>query len=256
MRTPATSVSKARSYAPAKCDTSVEVPPMSKPMSREKPAARPVSAMPTTPAAGPDRIASLPRNNSAAVRPPEDIMNMRRVFSPPPCGEGSGVGVERCRVCEDWRVDARPLSRVASRPPTPTLPHKGGGIEIARDLRHVAAQDRREIAVDHRGVAAADKLDQRRDFVAGGDLLEAELARQRGDVLFVVAVAVGVHQHDGDGVDAVLLGALQARSRTASRSSARSTVPSARTRSSTSTTRSYSMSGLMMCLAKIFGRAW
>ena len=52
---------------------------MSKPMSRENPAARPVSAMPTTPAAGPDRIASLPRNNSAAVRPPDDIMNMRRV---------------------------------------------------------------------------------------------------------------------------------------------------------------------------------
>jgi len=50
-----------------KCDTSVEVPPMSKPISRENPAARPVSAMPTTPAAGPDRIASLPR----IIRPRE-----------------------------------------------------------------------------------------------------------------------------------------------------------------------------------------
>ena len=38
-----------------------------------------VSAMPTTPAAGPERIASLPRNNSAAVSPPDDIMNIRRV---------------------------------------------------------------------------------------------------------------------------------------------------------------------------------
>ena len=45
--------------------------------------------------------------------------------------------------------------------------------------------------------------------MAGGDLLEAELARQRRDLLFVVAVAVGVHQHDGDGVDAVKLGALK-----------------------------------------------
>src|ERR1700757_4586872 len=37
MRTPATSVSNARSYSPSKCETSVEVPPMSKPMRREKP---------------------------------------------------------------------------------------------------------------------------------------------------------------------------------------------------------------------------
>ena len=43
-----------------KCDTAVEVPPMSKPIKRAKPASRPVSAMPTTPPAGPDRIASLP----------------------------------------------------------------------------------------------------------------------------------------------------------------------------------------------------
>jgi len=78
MRTPATSVSKARSYSPSKWETSVEVPPMSKPIRCEKPASRPVSAMPTTPAAGPDRIASLPWNSSAAVRPPDDIMNIRR----------------------------------------------------------------------------------------------------------------------------------------------------------------------------------
>ncbi len=45
---------------------------------RWKPAARPVSAKPTTPPAGPERIASLPWNKEAAVRPPEDIMNMTR----------------------------------------------------------------------------------------------------------------------------------------------------------------------------------
>ena len=38
LRTPATSVSKARSNSPAEWATSVEVPPMSKPMTREKPA--------------------------------------------------------------------------------------------------------------------------------------------------------------------------------------------------------------------------
>ena len=51
---------------------------MSKPISFLKPASRPVSAMPTTPPAGPDRIASLPWNSSAAVSPPDDIMNIRR----------------------------------------------------------------------------------------------------------------------------------------------------------------------------------
>jgi hypothetical protein len=37
MRTPATSVSNARSNSPAKCDTSVDVPPMSKPITRSNP---------------------------------------------------------------------------------------------------------------------------------------------------------------------------------------------------------------------------
>ena len=55
---------------------------MSKPITWSKPASRAVSTMPTTPPAGPDRIASLPWNRSAAVSPPEDIMNIRRG----PCG--------------------------------------------------------------------------------------------------------------------------------------------------------------------------
>src|SRR5262249_25434514 len=42
------------------------------------------------------------------------------VRSPPPCGEGSGVGVVRffCR----WRHHY-----LAASPPSPALPHKGGG---------------------------------------------------------------------------------------------------------------------------------
>ncbi len=51
---------------------------MSKPIRRARPASRPVSASPTTPPAGPERIASLPWNSSAAVSPPEDIMNISR----------------------------------------------------------------------------------------------------------------------------------------------------------------------------------
>ena len=77
-RTPATSVSNARSYSPAKCVTSVDVPPMSKPMMRSKPASRDTSTAPTMPPAGPDRIASLPWNSCASVRPPFDCMNCRR----------------------------------------------------------------------------------------------------------------------------------------------------------------------------------
>ena len=61
MRTPATSVSKARSYSPSKCDTSVEVPPMSKPMTLAKPASFAVSTMRDHAAgrAGEDRVLAL-----------------------------------------------------------------------------------------------------------------------------------------------------------------------------------------------------
>ena len=51
---------------------------MSKPITLPKPASFAVSTMPTTPPAGPDSSASLPWKRSAAVRPPDDIMNMRR----------------------------------------------------------------------------------------------------------------------------------------------------------------------------------
>ncbi len=50
---------------------------MSKPMTWSNPASRAVSAMPTTPPAGPETIASLPRKNSAAAKPPFDVMNRR-----------------------------------------------------------------------------------------------------------------------------------------------------------------------------------
>ena len=91
MRTPATSVSNERSYSPAKCDTSVEVPPMSKPITFSKPASRAVSAMPTTPPAGPERMASRPWNSSADFRPPEEAMKMMwGVTIPSPRLRGEG----------------------------------------------------------------------------------------------------------------------------------------------------------------------
>jgi hypothetical protein len=51
---------------------------MSNPMTRPKPAASAVRAMPTMPPAGPDRMASLPRKPAASVSPPLDCMNSSR----------------------------------------------------------------------------------------------------------------------------------------------------------------------------------
>jgi hypothetical protein len=50
-----------------------------------------------------------------------EIRAFQRGFSPPPCGEGSGVGVVQWGTCR----------AITSRPPTPTLPHKGGGSSSA-----------------------------------------------------------------------------------------------------------------------------
>src|SRR5215469_7811359 len=51
---------------------------MSNPITRSKPAAAAVRAMPTIPPAGPDRIESLPRKLAASVSPPLDCMNSNR----------------------------------------------------------------------------------------------------------------------------------------------------------------------------------
>ena len=84
MRTPATRVSNARSNSPAKWLTSVDVPPMSKPMTwslpRSASADCAVRTMPTMPPAGPDRMASLPWKACASARPPEDCM--KNSFTP------------------------------------------------------------------------------------------------------------------------------------------------------------------------------
>ena len=75
--------------------------------------------------------------------------------------------------------------------------------QFAGDLLDVAAQDRRQIGIHNRGVAARHQAQQRADRMAGGDLGEAGLPRQLGEALFVGGVFPGVHQHDGAGGDAV-----------------------------------------------------
>ena len=74
--------------------------------------------------------------------------------------------------------------------------------ELALDLRDVAAQDRRQVGVDHGRVAARDELHQRRHHVRHRDLREADAARELGQRGLVLREAVAVHQHDRDGTDA------------------------------------------------------
>ncbi len=78
-------------------------------------------------------------------------------------------------------------------------PHAG---KLGGDLIDIAAQDRREIGIDHGGVAARDQPQQRADRMAGGDLREAGLAREFGQAAFMLGIFPGVHQHDGAGADA------------------------------------------------------
>ena len=69
------------SYEPAYRETSVEVPPMSNPITpRPSSAEYAVLAYPTTPPAGPERMARHPLNCATGVRPPSDCMNSTFVY--------------------------------------------------------------------------------------------------------------------------------------------------------------------------------
>src|SRR5947199_10664054 len=103
---------------------------MSKPIRREKPASCPVCAIPTTPPAGPERIASLPWNSSAAVRPPEDIMNIRRMWPAVLVPRGPAGSLSPCEAWRGglgWGVLLAPEIEVRPPPPPPPPPPPGGG---------------------------------------------------------------------------------------------------------------------------------
>ena len=95
--------------------------------------------------------------------------------------------------------------------------HQAGSIDgvaasqLPRHAVDIAAEDRREIGVDHGGVAAADQLDQRRDLVADRDLREAHVAGKRRNLSLVVGIAPGMHEDDGDRADAGVPGRLELR---------------------------------------------
>ena len=69
--------------------------------------------------------------------------------------------------------------------------------------RDIVAQHRRQVGVDHGGVAAPDDLHQGADLVADRNLREAGLFGQIAQDQLVLRVAVGMHQHDRDRIDAL-----------------------------------------------------
>ena len=75
-----TIVSDVVGIAPSIRQTSVDVPPMSKPMTRGYPAASATARAPTAPAAGPERIVRTAAALAAAAesRPPFDCMTANR----------------------------------------------------------------------------------------------------------------------------------------------------------------------------------
>ena len=134
--------------------------------------------------------------------------------------------------------------------------HQPDVAERARELIDIAPEDGREIGVDHRGVAAARRASSA--ATPGGSprpgrsrcraRVRRAPARGRGGGSRASARsrARGCHAP----------GRLQIGRWLARRSIGRSTVPSARTRSSISTTSAYSISGSTMCRAKMSGRCW
>ena len=80
---------------------------------------------------------------------------------------------------------------------------------LARHLLHVAAQDRGQVGVDHRRVAAPDDLHERARLMAERHLGEADPPCDRAHLRLVLGVAVGVHEDDGDGAVAVVVGGLE-----------------------------------------------
>jgi hypothetical protein len=102
--------------------------------------------------------------------------------------EGVGVGQAAVRLHEQQ--------------PRLAAPHSS--LERVRHLVDIAAQDRRQVGVDDRGVAAPDQLHQRADLMADRHLGEADLAGDRRHPRLVVGEAKAVQQHDGHGAEALV----------------------------------------------------
>ena len=93
--TPSISAAKRRGISPADRLTSVDVPPMSKPIRRRGPSALPAAIMPTTPPAGPDSTPLTPRKPAASTSPPLLCMKLTRASPCTACSSARNALVYR-----------------------------------------------------------------------------------------------------------------------------------------------------------------
>jgi hypothetical protein len=84
---------------------------------------------------------------------------------------------------------------------------------LAGHLVDVAAQDRRQVGVDHRGVAACDQFHHRADLVRYRYLREADFARDARRRRFMFGEPVAVHEDDGQRTQAPVEHRLQRSAR-------------------------------------------
>ena len=91
--------------------------------------------------------------------------------------------------------------------------HQPGIASAGRNLIDIRAQNRRQISIDNRGIAAPDNLDQRRDAVADRYLCEPDLFGNHCQPFFVGRKTVRMHEHDGDRAVTLIIGLLQSLAR-------------------------------------------
>ena len=87
--------------------------------------------------------------------------------------------------------------------------HQAHTRQLRGDLVDITAQDRRQIGVDHGGIAARHQFHQRTDLVRGRDLGKAGGARFIGGALFILGKTIAVHEHDRHRTVALGVGRIQ-----------------------------------------------
>ena len=95
---------------------------------------------------------------------------------------------------------ARGLHEQQSR--TSRLPLRAGGFHGGCDAIDVTPEQRREIGIDHGGIAAPDEFHERAHLVAGGDVSEPFIARELRRLALMRREGVRMHKDDGNGGDA------------------------------------------------------
>ena len=123
-------------------------------------------------------------------------------------GRGAHHAHHAARGPRQHRVLA-PEVRGLAQPAVGLHEHQPDAAQLGGHVVDVAAQDRREVGVDHGGVAARHQPHQRADLMRAAHLREAELAGRLADRALVRGVAVAVGQDDRGAAEAVAVGGAQ-----------------------------------------------